>query len=409
MIFTLAFRNLWRNKRRTLITAASVMFAVFFATFMQSIQRGTWDHMLNNVVNFYYGFVQVHSAGYWDDQSLDRSFQLGDDLRQKIAGAEGVEEIAPRIESFALASFGEQTTGVMVVGTRPGAEEKLTGLAEKVIKGKYWDSGSPDGILIAEGVARQLEMELGDTIVLISQGYHGANAAGKYPVTGILQFGSPELNKRMTYLPLGEAQYFFAADSLVTTIALHIANKEDAKLSVKSLEERLDTTQYEVMNWEQMIPDLVEARELDTASAMLVLWVLYLIIAFGIFGAILMMTRERQYEFGVLIAIGMKRFQLSGIVWIEIAMMGVMGTIAGMILAAPFVWYFHQNPINMAAMGEEMVKTYEKFGMEPVLPTSVDPWIFGTQAITVFLITTVVALYPLWVIGRLKPVEAMRT
>ncbi len=406
MILTLAFRNLWRNKRRTLITAASVMFAVFFATFMQSLQVGAWNHMLNNVVNFYYGYAQVHAAGYWEDQSLDRSFQLDEALRQKIAAASGVHGVAPRIESFALASYGEQTTGVLLVGAHPDAEADLTGLPAKIVKGTYWD-GDAKGVLIAEGVIRQLGMDLGDTLVLISQGYHGANAAGKYPVTGILRFGSPELNKRMVYLPLPDAQYFFAAEGMVTTAALHIANKDETVVAVKDLRQNLDTSRYEIMSWEQMIPDLVEARELDAASNKLVLWVLYLIIAFGIFGAILMMTRERQYEFGVLIAIGMKRVQLTLVVWLEIVMMGFLGTLAGIALAFPLVLYFQRHPINMAAMGEEMVKTYEKFGMEPILPTILDPVIFVGQALTIFLITSILALYPLWVIHRLKPVEAM--
>jgi ABC-type antimicrobial peptide transport system permease subunit len=133
-----------------------------------------------------------------------------------------------------------------------------------------------------------------------------------------------------------------------------------------------------------------------------------LIITFGIFGTILMMTRERQYEFGVLVGIGMNRLRLGATVWLEIVFMGLLGAIAGMLLSAPLVYYFFKNPIDLSIMGEEAVQTYEKFGMEPILPAVVDPNIFINQALIVLLVTTVLALFPYWKIRKLKPVEAMR-
>lgn len=407
MLFKLAWRNIWRNKRRTFITVASVAFAVFFSVFMLSLQRGAWDHMLNNVVNFFYGYAQVHEAGYWEEQSIDKSFAFSDSLRRRIEAAEGVEGSTPRIESFALASVGDQTTGVLVVGTDPRAEDALTKLSDRVEEGRYWGE-DPEGALVAVGIAEQLGLDLGDTLILISQGYRGANAAGKYPITGLLRFGSPDLNKRMVYLPLHAAQYFFAADGLVTTVALKVANKDVLPETIAELQTRLDSSRYEVLGWEQMIPELVEARALDTAGNDLVLVILYFIITFGIFGTILMMTKERQYEFGVLVGIGMQRWRLGLTVWLEIVFMGLLGALVGMLIAFPLVYHFHLNPIDMAAMGEEIVETYEKFGMEPVLPTIISAWIFGSQALYVFLITTVLALYPLWKVWHLKPVEAMR-
>jgi ABC-type lipoprotein release transport system permease subunit len=406
MLFKLAWRNIWRNKRRTFITIASVAFAVFFSVFMLSIQRGAWDHMLNNVINFYYGYVQVHQDGYWDEQSIDHSFVYDDELRDKINAAPGVMGSAARIESFALASIGEKTMGVMVVGTDPVDEEGLTNLAGRVVAGKYWGENA-QGVLVADGIADQLGLHVGDTLILISQGYHGANAAGKYPITALLHFGSPELNKRMVYLPLPVAQYFFAADDLVTSVALNLDSKETVPRTMNYLRTELDTAQYEVMNWEEMIPDLVEAKELDSAGNDLILVILYIIITFGIFGTILMMTQERQYEFGVLIGIGMGRGQLAFTIWLEIIFLGLIGALAGMALAFPLVYNFYVNPIDMSGF-EGLAETYEKFGMEPILPAIIRWWIFGSQATIVFLITSLLAAYPLWKIWRLQPIKAMR-
>ncbi len=407
MIAKLAWRNIWRNKRRTLITVASIAFAVFFAVFMLSLQRGAWSHMLDNVVNFYYGYAQVHQAGYWEDKSLDNAFVYDNALAEQINSVEEVNGAAPRIESFALASVGEKTTGVLLVGTEAGTENALTNLSEKIVAGSYWEQGA-QGALVADGLAEKLDLALGDTIILISQGYRGANAAGKYPVTGLLHFGSPELNKRMVYLPLAKAQYFFAADGLVTTVALDIPTKEEVPDAMNALVSSLDTAAYDILGWEEMIPELVEARDLDAAGNNLVLVILYLIITFGIFGTILMMTRERQYEFGVLVGIGMKRRSLGLTVWMEIVFMGLLGAAVGLIMAFPLVYHFFLNPIDLSIMGEEAVQTYEKFGMEPVLPALVSPTIFLSQAVIVFFITTILAIYPFWRIRSLKPVEAMR-
>lgn len=408
MLIKLAWRNIWRNRRRTLITSAAVMFAVFFSVFMESIQRGAWDHMLDNVVNFYYGYAQVHQKGYWDEPSLDLAMPADAAFVQRLRQTPGVQDAVPRVETFALAAYDQQTTGIMVVGADPAAENALTRLQTHLSKGNYWADPASPRALVAEGVASRLQIGVGDTIVLLSQGYRGVNAAGKYPVGGLLRFGSPDLNKRMVYLTLPVAQQWLGAEGVVTTLALKIPDKQTAPGVVAALNSGLDTTQYEVMDWQQMIPELVEAKALDSAGNKLVMLVLYIIITFGILGAILMMIKEREREFGVLIGIGMQRLRLAFTVWLEVVFMGLLGVGAGIVLGLPLVYYFHLNPIDLSVMGEEAVKTYEKFGMEPVLPAVVEPGIFIGQALVILIITTILAIYPLWRLARMEPVQAMR-
>lgn len=407
MLIKMAWRNIWRNKRRTYITMASIMFAVFFAAFMESIQKGAWDHMLSNVVNYYYGYAQIHQNGYWDEQSLDKAFAMSANLKTLPEAIPQIKGVVPRIESFALASHEQTTKGVLVVGVDPEVEDGMTNLSTRLSAGSFFQADD-QAVLVGEGVAEALNLNLGDTLVLISQGYHGTNAAGKYPIKGLLHFGSPELNKRMVYLPLKEAQWFYGAEQLITTVALRLDKKEDTPIAVAAVKENLDMENYEVLDWKEMIPDLVEARELDRAGNLLVLYVLYLIIAFGILGTILMMTKEREYEFGILVAIGMQRLKLAASVWLEILFIGIMGAIAGIIVSMPLVYYFHVNPIDLSVMGEDAVATYEKFGMEPILPAAFELNIFLAQAWVIFLIVTVLAFYPLFKIRKLKPVEAMR-
>lgn len=406
-IIKLAWRNIWRNKRRTYITMASIFFAVFFSAFMVAFQKGAWDYMIDNVVGYYFGYAQVHQEGYWSEQSIDKAFSVPAAL--EAAPEElPLTRIVPRIESFALASHENYTTGVMVVGTDPAVEDAMTGLSTRIAKGRYFHPGE-EASVVALGIAENMKLGVGDTLVLISQGYHGVNAAGKYPIVGIVDFPSPDLDKRMVYLPLHVAQYFYGAENLVTTVALDLRDKDDVPEVVRALKNNLPQEEYEVMDWKELMPDLIKAREADAAGAYVMLFVLYLIISFGIYGTVLMMTREREYEFGVLVSIGMNRLKLGMTIWLEVIILGILGAIAGIIGAIPVVYYFHVNPVNFADYSEGMGEIYEKWGFDPIMPTAFEPGIFFWQALIVFIITSVLAFYPLTRIMRLQPVQAMRT
>jgi putative ABC transport system permease protein len=404
MLLRLAWRNIWRNKRRTYITAASILFAVLFASFMESLQRGVWDQMISNVVNYYFGYIQVHEKGYWDEQTINKAFDYQETLGKIPKEVSQIKAIIPRIESFALASTGNNTSGALVVGVEPDLENEMTSLESRLTEGEYLKP-KENAALLAQGLAENLDLAVGDTIVLISQGYHGVNAAGKYPIKGLVKFGSPDLNKQLVYLPLSTAQYFYGAKGLVTSLAFKLDDKGDIPPVMSVLESNLDTSAYEIMNWEELIPDLVEARELDSAGNIIVYVILYLIIAFGIFGTILMMIKERGYEFGVLVAIGMKRTQLALILWIEVIALGLLGALSGILATIPLVLYFKYNPIRFSG---EYAGMLEKFGFEPIMPTTFQWEIFILQAMIIFVITAITAIYPILKIRKMKPVEAMR-
>lgn len=406
-IFKLAFRNIWRNKRRTLITAAAVAFAVFIASLMTSFQKGIWDKVTDNSVNMFFGYGQIHSNGYWKEQTLNKAFDFTEELKNKVENTSDIKAIVPRIENFALASEGNLTRGVLLTGIDPTAENDMTSLATRMTEGEYLDFND-NSVIVASGVADKLKLGVGDTLVVIGQGYHGVNAAGKFPIKGIFAFGIPDLNKRLVYLALPAAQKLFGAEGKITTLALNIPDKRDVPQIIGSLKSNLDTETYEVLSWEEMIPELIEARTLDEGSGKLTLYILYMLIGFGIFGTVLMMTKEREYEFGVLTAIGMKRHLLAAVVWIETLLVGLLGSALGILLSIPIVYYLKVNPIPMEALGEGAAEAFEKFGMEADLPAAFDFNIFLTQAFTIFIITSLMAIYPLWKIGKLKPVEAMR-
>jgi ABC-type lipoprotein release transport system permease subunit len=360
--------------------------------------------MVNNVVNFYYGFAQIQDEGYQDDQSLDLAFTWDPDKLDLADKIEGLYATVPRIESFALASHKEKSSGILLIGTDPIKENELTGISERVNEGIYIGPNDK-AVLPASGLKEVLNIELGDTLVLISQGYHGSNAAGKYVIKGFVRFGSPELNKSMIFMPLKEAQWFYNTEDKITTATLHIKDEAEVNQVVSSVNALLPENGFRVLDWKELIPELLQAKALDEAGGLVVILILYLIISFGIFGTILMMAREREYEFGVLISIGMRRGKLALLVWLEMLMIALIGAIAGILISIPIVAYFQYNPIRFTG---DYAKAYEKFGVEPILPAELNLQVLVVQALLVFIITSILALYPHLKIKTLKPVQALR-
>lgn len=405
MLLKLAWRNIWRNRRRTFITMASVFFAVLLAVLMRSANTGIYDHMVHNVVSFSSGYIQIHKKGYWDEQSIENSFREDDNLYRLLRSQPELSGYAPRLESFALASVGEKTKGVFVLGIDPEKETRLSGLKSKITGGHY--IGPNDrSVLLAEGLAGKLGLSAGDTIVLISQGYHGASAAGKYPVAGIIRYGSPELNKRMVNMPLKLMQEMYGADGMITSISLMLRESDSMEQVKSTLTAGTDREAYEIMDWKQMMPELNQVIEGDKAGDYIVIGILYLVIAFGVFGTILMMTRERMHEFGILLAIGMKKRLLASVLVVESFLISFIAALAGMAGAVPFVVWFYKHPIRFSG---NIQKIYDRYGMEAVIPFSPKAAIFTEQGFVIFVLSLLLSLYASRKIFKTNALEALRS
>jgi putative ABC transport system permease protein len=404
MWLDLAWKNLWRNKQRTTITIAAIFFAVILSVTASSLQDGVFDNFVRNMVSYYTGYIQIHQNGYWNHQVLDNSLESNKECEAKIRKLENITALAPRIESYALASFEDITKGCMVVGISPEEENAITSLKNKIIAGSYLTKGDKNCVLLSEGLSRRLNLETTDTLYLISQGYHGALAAGRYTIKGILSFGSPELNDQLLFMPLLTAQEFYSAPNMVTSYVIGLGSDNRLESTVQALKQLLGT-QYEVMSWKELLPDVDQHIEMDKGSMHIILGILYLLICFGIFGTLLMMMVERKYEIGMLVAIGMKKRKLALLFLIESVLTVFIGSVIGLLCSVPIVYYLKVHPIRI---GGEMAEAYKRFNFEPVFPASVNPSIFITQGMIVITIGLLLSLYPVITVMKLDPVKAMK-
>ena len=403
-MLNLAWRNLWRNKRRTTITISSVFFAVFLAIIMRGFHLGAWLNLIDNVLHSYTGYVQVHANEYWDNKTFDYCMATNDSLVRKIEALENIEGLIPRLESFSLASAGEKTKGVITVGINPDAENKLTNLQSKLVAGKYLRL-QDTAILLSQRLAKYLGLEVNDSVVLLSQGYMGSSATGIYRIAGIVKLPAPEFDNQMVYMPLPLAQDFFSANGMISSLVVELNDPNKMHESVSLLKSQLDGNTYEVLNWQEMQIELYQQFVTDNGSGLIILGLLYIIVGFGVFGTVLMMLSERKREMSIMVTLGMRRWRLMRLVSLELFIICSLGIVGGFLGSIPILTYYHLYPIEMTG---EYAKVYEAYGMDPILPIAWQTDYMFQQVINVSVIVLIVMIYPLYSIFKMDLTKAMR-
>ena len=404
MLLKLAWLNIWRNKRRTSITATSVFFAVLLAIIFRSLTDGIYDNMIHNVVSYSSGYLQVHQKGYWVEQSIDNTFEEDEQLFQKLINNPNVIHLMPRLQTFALASSADKTKGVLILGIDPSKEKEVNNLHEKIIDGQYIETINDNAVVLGEGLAKQLKLMVNDTLVLLGQGYHASSAAAKFRVQGLVKLGAIELNNNMVYMPLEQLQNMHGAKNRLSSISVMLDGKTHLEELKQSLEESINSDKYEVMTWKEMIPEMDQFIEADSTGHYIIIGVLYFIISFGIFGTLLMMIFERKHELGILIAIGMKKNLLAILLLLESIMISLIGCFTGVIAGFLVIKWFTVHPIHLTG---ELKRVYEDYGIESIIYFSGQEKIFIVQTLIVLILSILLAFYPGYKVIKLKPREAI--
>ncbi len=402
MLVKLAWKNIWRNRRRTFITISAIGFAVLFAVLMRSVNQGMEEQMVKTSVENRLGYIQVHTNGYWEEKTIDNAMFSEDLPLDKILAIPNIKSITPSLETGMIVSFKNNSRGTFLSGFDLSEEVPLN-IENSLSKGRLPVSGKNE-VLIGIELADYLEAKIGDTLVYIGVGYHGASAAGLYVISGLLDFHMPELNRLSSYVGLSDLQELMQAPGILTSLNVNL--KEPKKvLSTQEAIDRELNQDFEVMNWKELTPDLDQLIQTSIAKGYIMNIILYLIISFVMFGTVLMATQERKYELGVLQAIGMKRRKAMILVVIENVIISLFGVIAGVLGAFPIMYYFHVNPLEIKG---EQASAIQEMGIEPIIPFSIDPIILLNHGLIVLMISLLLILYPVMVIKRLNPVEAMK-
>ena len=401
----LAWRNLWRQPRRTWLTTGAMVFSNIILAVMVSLQFGMYDMMIDNTLAVFTGHLQVQAPGYKDDkkmrQSIPNAAGLAASLRQNL----DVDTVAVRGTAFALASSDERSFGIQVIGIQPEYEARVSSLPGLLSEGRYPADNFAAEVVIGNVLARNLKVTIGDELTLLGSGRDGSFAAAVVIVTGIFDTGMADLDRSIAQLPLGAFQDVFSMGDQAHEIVIRVADLSLVPGIKQQVQGLLPADEnLVVFDWDELEPSLKQAIQADIASAWFMYGILIILVAFSVLNTVLMSVLERTREFGIVMSLGLTPGRLGRLVVLETMLMGLMGLILGTLLGAGLILWLGANGFSYPGM-EEMA---ERFNMPAKIypQLSLVPLFLGP--VIVFAGTLIAAVYPAIRLHWLEPVQAMR-
>ena len=404
----LAWRNVWRNPRRTALTVAATVFAVALVVLAAALSEGMWAKIIDDAVGMASGHVTVTGPDYLEERTLEQFTYLDSELEDLLASDPDVSAFAPRINAFGLLSLSEATRGVMVVGVDPLREQSVSSLPRRITRGRFLSGETAREIVVGRRLAEVLGVEIGSELLLYSVAYSLESAYDLFRVVGIMELPNPSLDRGLALISLADAQGFFVYGQRLSEVAIKTVPSSDAEAIAAQLADRLDPERAEAHPWQEMMPELAQSVVLDKAGMYMMLVILVVVVAFGIFNTILMAVLERKREFGVVLALGLRPRAIFRIVYLESMLLAGVGLVIGLLVAIPLVLYLQANPISLADSAE-MAAAFEMMGAEPVMTAVLQARIPFYSALTILGVALVAALYPALRASRGRPVDVLRS
>lgn len=405
IVFRLAWRNLWRQPRRTWLTTGAMVFSNVLLVFMISLQFGMYGLMIDNTLKVMTGHLQVQARGYKDEQKIRQVLPdvvgLADRMRSALPDA----EVAARGSAFALASSEDRSYGIRVYGVEPAYEPTVSSLPGLVRDGRYL--GQPDApeIVIGSVLARNLRVGTGDELTLLGTGRDGSFAAAVLTIVGVYESAVADVDRSVAAMPIRTFQQVFFMEGAGHQVVV----SAPALDAVPALVERTAALlppegDMVVHDWDALQAGLRQMIQADISSAFFMYAVLVVLVAFSVLNTQLMSVLERTHEFGIVMSLGLTPGRLGRLVMLETALMGLMGFAIGTLLGAVVTGWISVHGFTYPGL-EELSSIFNLPGrMYPRLtPASI---VIGPAV--VFLFTLLSAVYPALRLHRLEPVEAMR-
>ncbi len=403
----MAWRNVWRNPRRSILTILAVAFATVLLVFMLSWQFGTYETMIDAAVSVHTGHVQVQAKGYQDDRDMSRVVPDPAAVGEILARMPAVEAWTARANAFSLASSRERTYGTLVIGIDPAREAAVSTLAHLVRQGTYLTAGGANDALLGRLLAKNLRAAPGDEITLLGQGRDGSIAATVVMVRGIIATGNDDFDRNTLCIPLPFFQDVYAMGPAVHEVVVACTSLDAVPAAAAALRRDVARlpggTGLAVLDWKELMPGLVEAITMDLASGLIMYLILIVVVAFSILNTFLMAIFERTREFGVLLAIGASPARLMRVILAESFHITALGLAAGIAGGCILTLYFQRHGIYIPGM-EEITRQY---GLEDRIYPQLSLLSLGISTGIVLVITTLTALWPALRVRKLRPVQAM--
>ena len=409
-LWIMAWRNLGRNRRRTMLTLASIAFGVFLAIISMAAQDRNWQEMIDLGARMGGGHVTVQHPEYLDTPSLSRTVAGTGALMEAAAGEPEVTRAVDRIAGQLMVSTARESYGAAFIAFDPEAEDSATlSYLEAVSEGGMFAADDPTGMVLGARLAQNLGAEIGDRVVYTATDRGGEIVAGLGRVTGLVRTGSPSIDVGVVLLPIAAARDVlgFAPDE-ATEVALFIDDHRESEALAARLQEELGD-EAAAIPWFEGRPDLYAFIAMKVGGGVVMVVIIALMVAAGIFNTVFVSVMERLREFGIMMAVGFSPAKLFRLVVYESVWLGVIGLIvAALVTIGPYL-YLSRIGIDMGAyLGDAASTEISGVAMATQLKFGIYPENTIRIVVLAFIAVVLAGIYPAWRAGRVEPVESIR-
>jgi len=405
MLLSLAWRNIWRNKRRSLIIIAAIAVGILSGLFASAVMFGMGDSLVDSTINRDLGHIQVHSLKFEDDKLLTDTIPQLKRVVEKVRKQENITGVTSRVVIEGMGSSAATSGGLRITGINPEDEKSVTTIHKQITAGNYFtnEESRISQIVIGEKLADNLGIKERSKIILSFQGFDGSIIYGAFRVVGLFRTESTAFDRVNVFVKQDALLALLNSKPIAHEIAVRLSSVQFVDSVYANLKNELEGVS--VKDWKELAPDLKLMDELIGVQLNIFLGIILFALLFGITNTMLMSVLERVRELGVLMAIGMKRRRIFSMIIIETISLSLVGGIAGMILAALFIAYFGSTGINLSAFAEG----FTAWNLSPVLQPEL-PLVFYFSITVMIIITAILsAVYPAVKAIKLKPADAIRT
>ncbi|MFA6233353.1 MAG: FtsX-like permease family protein [Bacteroidota bacterium] len=402
MLFTIAWRNVWRNRRRSQIVMVSIIVGVVAVMFNDGLSVGMVHQMLSNQIGSHVSHIQIHAKGFNDNRVIQNYIHKPAAVEQALDHAKGVQHWSKRVITFGLLSSAVNSSGGLIVGVDKHREPEVTSIRSSLISGSYL-SGKPHEVVIGRRLADRLKVDIGDKVVGMASALNGDVGSDLFRVVGIFETVSSDFDKMYMFTSLENAQNMLELSGNVLEYAI-IVDDISQVVSITSALRRELGAEYEVLSYIDLLPLLVAQVEMYNKTMYIIYLIIGLAMVFGIINTMLMSVFERIQEFGVLMAIGMKNSYVFRMVMAEALLLSLLGTGIGLLLGIVLLLSLNATGINFSMFAEGL----NSFGVGAIIYPKLTINSIMSVVIIIPLTALLGSIYPALKATRLQPVNAIR-
>ncbi|UCG53411.1 MAG: ABC transporter permease [Candidatus Latescibacterota bacterium] len=403
LFLKLAWRNIFRNKRRTYITGVAIGVGLASLIFVDALILGFEKNMIGTATGSFLGEGQIHGDGFRELLSVETTIEHLDEITSRLGDENIVEHFTVRTMSFGMISSPANLAAVSMVGVEPATEQFLSQIDDVLIEGSYFDGDNERDLIIGSKLADLLEVGLGDRVVLTTAEAHTGDLAQEmFRVSGIYYFNVPEMDGAMAFVRLGKAQAMLGLEDQAHEIALIFTDPRYGRDKNHPFWEEYSVGGNEAVGWPVILPQVEAYFEISWFSTLFTGVIIFGIVVLGIINTLFMSLHERMFEFGVIRAVGTRPTAIARLIVFEAGSLAIVSIVMGIIIALLITWLVTKTGIDYSGIEFGGVTIRER--LYPIMKSHQ----FVLYPILVFVFTTFIGIFPAIRAARMSPAEAMR-